>query len=100
MHLDDLLAERKKLIKKIYDIDKEIETMNSIDAVQKLEDIPDHEKIVSFDELYKLCEDNVKHVIEHGYEMKDIKQWIYEMAINMTLGENAWPIINTSDSPY
>lgn len=98
--LRELKKKKKELKEQLKRIEKDIEEHNAISKVRQLNDIPDSEKIKAFDDMYSLCFENIEHVIEKGYEIKDIEHWIYEMAINITLGKNAWPIINTADNPY
>ena len=101
MDLGELHKKKEKLEKELKKVKADIEKQaSSLSGLNDINDISDEAKIDAFNNLYALCLENVEHVVERGYELKDISHWIYEMAIESTLGKKAWKIINQSDSPY
>ena len=60
-----------------------------------IKDITIEQKIKAFDELYSTIHDLVKQAVDEGYMDEDAKHWVYEQAMNMTLGAGVWKVINT-----
>jgi len=56
---------------------------------KQLNEYSDKEKLELFEKFYEYAKEIFEYVVENGYELKDCKQWAFEMILEL-LGKDIW----------
>ena len=89
------MGRRKEILETIEVLQKELDRLDShSDELRQLGDISDREKCEAFDKLFGQCYRDVCDIIEKGYVDDNNPRYIYEAAMELTLGKGVWATIN------
>ena len=85
----------KELMEQVEKIEVDIEFLRTWEKnVVALEDITSEQKIEAFDGLYSTIHDLVRQAVTDGQVDEDMDHWVYEQAVDVTLGKGVWEVIN------
>lgn len=83
-----------RLKNRIRTIKGEIAILESCDEIYPRYDVPPSEQCRAFSTLLAMTYKHVAFILENGYVEKNSKHYIYETAMEITLGKGVWDVIN------
>jgi hypothetical protein len=91
---EDKIERAKLLQQQIDSMQKELETVEVLLDLNDKNTMTDAEKAIAFDKIFDLALEQVKYTIAHGRSMKDSHYYLFEIALESTLGDIVFCVIN------
>jgi hypothetical protein len=91
--LEDIVARKQQLENDLRRLEQQ-ELSNKVSSLRTLESFTDAEKVAAFDRLHTQISLYLAQMLEKRCQPKDGDHYIYEEAMELTLGSGVWEVVS------